>query len=237
LHLACTVTVVLALRCDDGIVIGADTQITESARGMSYPARKLHLLGEHAAWGGSGARAVLTDTKAAFDESAAAILESTDVGRAMQELMLPILKHHYDTFIEHVPGEDTAGTPATYLLAAGYADDTPWIVEINPNAMVGRYEDIGFHAIGSGAAMAQQAGALLAHFRMIDRPVRYGVAGVLRVLEALSYTSPSVGGPFDIVRITPEGVDHLDDDELDETRADIERWAELEQKALDDLYG
>lgn len=229
-------TVVLAIRCDDGIVIGADTQITESDRGMSYPARKLHLLGEHAAWGGSGARAVLTDTKAAFDEAAASILESTDVGREMQELMLPILKHHYDTFIEEVPGEKTAGTPATYLLAAGYADDQPWIVEINPNAMVGRYEDIGFHAIGSGAAMAQQAGALLAHFRMTDRPIRYGAAGVLRVLEALSYTSPSVGGPFDIVRITPDGADHLDDDELDEIRADVARWTELEQKTLDHLF-
>ena len=78
-------TVVIAIRCDDGIVVGADTQINESDRGMSYPARKLHLLGEHAAWGGSGARAVLTDTKAAFDEAAAAILESTDVGREMQE--------------------------------------------------------------------------------------------------------------------------------------------------------
>ena len=229
-------TVVIALLCEDGVVVGADTQITESARGMSFPAPKLHLLGEHAAWGGSGARAVLTDTKAAFDESAAAILESPDVGRAMQELMHPILKHHYDTFIDDVPGMKTAGNPATYLLAAGYADETPWIVEINPNAMVGRYEDIGFHAIGSGAAMAQQAGALLAHFRMTDRPVRYGVAGVLRVLEALSYTSPSVGGPFDIARITPDGVDQLDDDEIGEVHADIERWTELEKKALDQLY-
>ena len=150
--------------------------------------------------------------------------------------MHPILKHHYDTFIDDVPGMKTAGNPATYLLAAGYADETPWIVEINPNALVGRYEDIGFHAIGSGAAMAQQAGALLAHFRMTDRPVRYGVAGVLRVLEALSYTSPSVGGPFDIARITPDGVDQLDDDEIGEVHADLERWTELEKKALDQLY-
>ena len=229
-------TVVLALRCADGIVLGADTQITESDRGMSYPARKLHLLGDHAAWGGSGARAVLTDAKAAFDESAASILEATDVGRALQDQLRPILQHHYDTYIEDVPGEEKGGTPATYLLAAGYADDEPWIVEINPHAMVGRYEDIGFHAVGSGAAMAQQAGALLAHFRMVERPVRYGVAGVLRVLEALDYTSPSVGAPFDIVRVTPAGVDRLDDDEIEQTRADVKRWTEMEQAVLDQLY-
>ncbi|HEX6235857.1 MAG TPA: hypothetical protein VFZ68_01615, partial [Acidimicrobiales bacterium] len=58
------------------------------------------------------------------------------------------------------------------------------------------YEDIGFHAIGSGAPMAQQAGALLAHFRMTERPVAYGVVVAQRVLDALSYTSPSVGGPL-----------------------------------------
>src|SRR5690606_29608230 len=101
-------------------------------RGMSYPARKLHLLDDRAAWGGSGARAVLTDTKAAFDESAASLLEAPDVGREMQELVRPILQHHYDTFIEDVPGEELAGTPSTYLLAAGYSGDDPWIVEVNP---------------------------------------------------------------------------------------------------------
>lgn len=51
-------TVVLALRCADGIVLGSDSQITDSARGLSYPAQKLHPFGDTAAWGGSGSRAV-----------------------------------------------------------------------------------------------------------------------------------------------------------------------------------
>ena len=229
-------TVVFAVRCEDGLVLAADTQITESDRGMTYPAQKLHLLGDHAAWGGSGARAVLTDVEARFDEDAGAILEATDVGRAMQSRVKPILQHHYDNFIENVPGEDVAGTPSTYLLAAGYAGDDPWIVEVNPHAMVGRYEDIGFHAIGSGAPMAQQAGALLAHFRMTERPVRYGVVAALRVLDALSYTSPSVGGPFDVICITPDGAHELDDDEIAKARKRVERWADMEQKTLDGLF-
>ena len=45
------------MRCADGLVLGADSQITDADRGLSYPARKLHRLGDHAAWGGSGARA------------------------------------------------------------------------------------------------------------------------------------------------------------------------------------
>lgn len=229
-------TVVLAVFCDDGLVMGADTQITESDRGMSYPAQKLHLLGDKGAWGGSGARSVLIDLERVFDAEAGAILEADDVGRALQRRVLPVLRHHYDNFIEHIPGEEIAGTPSTYVLAAGYSGEHPWVIEVNPHAMVGHYEDIGFHAIGSGAPMAQQAGALLAHFRMTERPVAYGVVVAQRVLDALSYTSPSVGGPFNVVRITPDEVHQLADDEIEQARRHVRRWTDLEQQALDHLF-
>lgn len=230
-------TVVLGLVCDDGLVMAADTQITERDRGMSYPAQKLHRLGDRAAWGGSGARSVLLDLERIFDAESGAILESDDIGRALQERVMPVMQHHYDSFIENVPGEKVEGTPSTYVLAGGVSlKGDPWIVEINPHAMIGRYEDIGFHAIGSGAPMAQQAGSLLAHFRMTERSVDYGVVAALRVLEALSYTSPSVGGPFNVVRITSDGAHQLEDGEIEEVRRHVERWREFEQSALDRLF-
>ncbi|GGI09646.1 proteasome protein [Egicoccus halophilus] len=229
-------TVVLALRCTDGLVIGADTQITENDRGMSYPAQKLHALGSHAAWGGSGARGVLNDLAADLHESSGTVLEATDVGRALQARTLPILRHHYDNFIEDVPGESLGATPSAYVLAAGYTRDEPWMVEINPTGLVSRYEDIGFHAIGSGAPMAQQAGALLAHFRMVKRPVRYGLMGIVRVIDALTVTSPSVGGPIDVCRVTPDGAHHLDDDEIAEAHDDVAHWQQREQETLDGLF-
>jgi len=230
-------TVVLSVRCADGLVIASDSQITESARGMSYPAQKLHDMGDHAAWGGSGARSVLGDLERIFRDSASAIVESDDVGRALQERALPVMKHHYDNFIEHVPGEETAGTPSAYVLAAGYSGDVPWIIEVNPNGLVTHYEDIGFHAIGGGAPMAQQAGALLAHFDMSERDVRFGVVGALRVLDALGHTSPMVGPPFDICRITAEdGAHHLDEGEIAEVGDRLTRWNDLEGKALNKLF-
>ncbi|WP_370326741.1 proteasome protein [Euzebya sp.] len=229
-------TVVLSIRCADGVVIASDSQITDSDRGMSFPAQKLHHLGSHAAWAGSGARGVLDDVKQALDQRADEVLAADRVSHALQEIAVPILKRHYDLFIPDVPGEDSASTPSAYLLAAGYGEGSPFIVEINPNGLVSRYEDIGFHAIGSGAPMAQQAGALLAHFRMVDRPVRFGVLGVVRVIEALSTTSPSVGLEIDVARITAEdGAHHLDQDEIDEAREGVERWIAAEQAVLDDL--
>ncbi|MFC5381993.1 hypothetical protein [Aquipuribacter nitratireducens] len=229
-------TVVLAVICKDGVVIGADSQITESSRGMSFPAQKLHELGECAAWGGSGARGVLNDLKPVLSDAAAAILESPDIGDEIQERVLPIMRKHYDNYIADVPGEGDGGGVSAYVLAAGVSQGQRWIVEINPNGLIGRYDDVGFHAIGSGAPMAQQAGALLSHFRMTERSVEYGVVALVRVLDALSLTSPSVGGPLSVARIREEGAHHLDDDEIEEARSHARRWQDLEQEALDHLF-
>ncbi|RFC63781.1 proteasome protein [Fulvimarina endophytica] len=229
-------TVVLATVCRDGVVLGSDSQITDKGRDMTYPADKLHPLGASAAWGGSGARSVLHDVQRSFDENSAAILEASDIGRALQEQVLPILRHHYDTFIKDVPGEEGGGTPAAYVMAAGWRDDKPWIIEITPSGMIGHYDDIGFHAIGSGAPMAQQANALLSHFHLRERSLRFGCAAVLRVLQALDLTSSSVGQPFNLCRIGKDGARHLDDDEIDEVAKIVRRWKDAEQAVIPDIF-
>ncbi len=229
-------TVVLATVCEDGVVIGSDSQITDKGRGMTYPAEKLHPLGDTAAWGGSGARSVLTDVKRCFNEKSAAILEAPDIGRALQAQVLPILRYHYETFIEDVPGEEDGGTPSAYVMAAGWRDGEPWIIEITPSGMIGHYADIGFHAIGSGAAMAQQAGSLLSHFHITKRSTRFGCAAVLRVLHALDLTSASVGKPFSLCRIDAEGAHHLSDEEIEEVGEVVRQWEEAEQAVIGKLF-
>ncbi|MGE2720313.1 proteasome protein [Mycolicibacterium celeriflavum] len=230
-------TVVLAIRCADGIVVASDSQITDPERGLSYPAQKLHPLGKHAAWGGSGSRAVLYDLEQIFDNEPDSIVEAPDIGHALQGRVLPVLKHHYENFIDDVPAGKPGATPASYVLAAGYTNGKPFIVDLDPHGLIGRYEEIGFHAVGSGSPMAQQAHALLAHFGMAERGVDYGVVAALRVLDALDASSPSVGGPMDICRITQEGARHYDEEAVAEVRQTVQRWAELEQRALDDLFG
>jgi len=229
-------TVVLAIKCANGIVLASDSQITDPGRGLSYPAQKLHPLGSHAAWGGSGSRAVLHDIEHIFRDEGDAIMEARNIGHALQAKALPVFQHHYAAFIEQVPGEEKAGTPATYLLAAGYVGDTPFIIDLDPNGLLGHHEVTGFQSIGSGAPMAQQAHALLAHFRMTERDLDHGVVAALRVLDALDASSPSVGGPMDICRLTPDGAHHLSPDEVDSVRADVARWVQLEQDALDRLF-
>lgn len=220
-------------------MLAADSQITDGPRGLSYPAQKLHPLGPTAAWGGSGSRAVLLELEPRFTESAASVLGATNVGRAVQEQVLPLLRHHYESFIETVPGEKESGaTPATYVLTAGYTSDgEPFIVDIDPHGLIGRYEAVGFHAIGSGAGMAQQAGALLAHFEMTERDVDHGVLAAVRVLDALRITSPSIGGPVDVYRLTAEAAKELSVREIEAVRKRVKKWTSLENEVLDKLSG
>lgn len=83
--------------------------------------------------------------------------------------------------------------------------------------------------------MAQQAGALLAQYRMTERGVGHGVLAAMRVLDALDRISPSIGGPMNICRMTPDGAHHLDEKEIEEARERVRRWVDLEQRALDEL--
>ncbi|HVM26645.1 MAG TPA: proteasome protein [Mycobacteriales bacterium] len=229
-------TVVVAVVCKDGVVIGADTQVTDSDRGMSYPGQKLHPMGTHAAWAGSGARSVLGELEQVFAAEAEAICASPGIARALQERTLPVLEHHYDHYIADVPGESMEGGPSAYVPAAGWAGDGPWLVEVTPNGLATHYENVGFHAIGSGAPMAQQAGALLSHVDMDQRSVKHGVVGIVRVLDALRTTNPSVGLEIDVAWITADGAHHLDEEQIAAAREDVQRWREGEAKALDDLF-
>ena len=49
-------------------------------------------------------------------------------------------------------------------------------------------------------------------------------------------TSPSIGGPIDLYRITAEQADALSDKEVARVRKQVQRWSDLESKALDELF-
>jgi hypothetical protein len=70
---------------------------------------------------------------------------------------------------------------------------------------------------------------------MTERDVDHGVMAAVRVLDALRITSPSVGGPVDIYRLTPDEATALSEDDIEKVRERVRRWAELESEALDRL--
>jgi proteasome beta subunit len=83
--------------------------------------------------------------------------------------------------------------------------------------------------------MARQAGALLAHFQMSDRDVDHGVLVAVRVLDTLKITSPSVGGPVDVYRLTADDAAALSEEDVERVRGRVKHWEALENEVLDRL--
>lgn len=79
-------TVVLAIRCADGLVPAADSRITDADRGLSYPAHKQHHLGDYVVWGGSGARVGLAELEGMPDANPTPIVEAVGVGPGAHQL-------------------------------------------------------------------------------------------------------------------------------------------------------
>lgn len=232
-------TVVFALRCEGGLVMAADSQATEADYGVSYEVDKIHRLHERALWGGSGSRAVLQDLRSQLTETAPQVASADHLGQALQEQVGPILRAHYAAYIEDVPGEaQPSSTPTVHLLAAGYdAAGATWIVELDPHSALRRYEDLGFHAIGSGAALARQASVLLAHFDVPSQSLDHGLMIAVRVLDAISSTALAVGGPPNVWRVTTAGADRLQDEEIEAVRAEVDAWKQGEREALARILG
>lgn len=236
-------TVVIALRCSDGLIVASDSQGTESGSAVHettrHQVRKVYCVGERAAWGASGLASVITDLGPKLDGVHRSIAQTSDPCSTYVAPVRQVLKTHYDRYLE-MPDGQRSSSPASSFLAAGYGkEDEPYIVEVDPNCTASRYDELGFHSIGSGAAFARMAQALMAHFRVRESPLSHGLLVAYRVLDAVIHTSAfGVGGPIQMAVVTPlEPARILEEVELDEIASQVGLWQELERETLEDFLG
>lgn len=150
-------TLIIALRCTDGVIMASDSQSTEEAGNIGYPVPKIFELIPRAVWGGSGSGQIIRELRQQFDSVRDQLEASPAIAQSLVSVVKPVLQAHYNNFIPNVPGL-APGSPATGVLAAGYSKDSgAWIVEVDPRCQYTHYDELGFHAIGSAAGFAQLA--------------------------------------------------------------------------------
>jgi hypothetical protein len=218
--------------------MAADSQATETAGNVRHPTDKLFQLTPRSVWGAAGGAQIARDLQRQLPEAATAIDASADPAQLITNEVRKVLLQHYTPYLPQVPGIPIA-SPATSVLACGLGPgDAPWIIEVDPHCAMSHYEDLGFHAIGSGAGFAQLASALMAHFDVRLRPVRHGLLLAYRVMDAaIDISSYGLGKPIQIWAVTPGGRRRLPKEELDEIEANVGGWRELERQTLDELMG
>lgn len=229
-------TLILALRCSNGLVMASDSQASEAYAGVRWSVQKCFPLGHQAVWGSSGQTQVAQDLKVAYEAMTLPLPDPPDLGQHLVDSTRPTFGRFWTNHL-NLPG---TATPATSVLACGYSTSgEPWIVEIEPNLMYNHYEaDRGFHAIGSGAGLAYMANAMLAPLDVMSRSVDHGVVVAYRAMAtAISVAGMYVSDPIRIWVVQPGLVSELDDDQKVEVRNAVGGWQEEEGHALDRALG
>lgn len=222
-------TVIIALKFNGGVVIAADSQVTDPTAGVRWPVRKLRQINGHPIVVGlSGSMGSADRMWTALEEFRFRqnTFDSRDrVRNAVDGCLGPEFRRISEMpVIQHVHlWEVSVGG-----LAAYWAADVPHIVEIEPNGELYFHEH--FHAIGSGAQTAYAiwrtlGGALLAE---LDEPKSLQVA--LRILRTcINIEAFGVSEPIAVSVIAGTLCRQVHDDELQATFQYVSEWEEQER--------
>jgi proteasome beta subunit len=230
-------TIVIALSCNDGVVMASDSQATEPYAGVRFNTQKVFQLSDHAVWGGTGDSQTISDINQALQAIRPQLDGAADLTQILPAAIRPVLIRRYANFIQ-VPGMQPT-TPATGILACGYDSGRGrWIVEVDPNCGSTNCGPRGFHAVGSAAGFALLGNALLAHFHPAERPLSQGKLIAYRVIDnAIQASVSGVGGSIQMWYVDIDGVHQADENEIAETQGLVGGWQDEEGALLDRIFG
>lgn len=225
-------TVVLAVRCADGIVLGSDSQATDTSGGdvavatrLTVP--KLFPLGTHIAWGGTGGAGII-QRFAHFCTT----VDQAMLDRPIEDLRGTLRGFQHALQVE-VMGEIIQGqqVPTLGVLFAGVTGGRPWILEVTAAGEDTEYPD--FYAVGSGGVFAKQAMASVAHYNLPSRNLAEAQVIVWRALDNCIETSAfGIGHPISLYSLTAEGATALTEAECRSVGDTVNAWKEAERDSL-----
>jgi len=231
-------TLIVALACTNGIVMGADSASTDPLSQTKLLVSKIQRLRKYPVlFGGAGDFGLiqkLTEDLNDLKLSPSAQFRATR--REIRKACLPALQEASNTHIRvYVPGCDTDPPTAT-LLFGGIHRNKPFLLEIEANGRDTLYDDNfgNFRAIGRGTSLAQ---AVMWTHLNTKRDLQLGKILAYRVLEdSIALSSTGLAKPIHLYAITLDGsLNKLDDEELVNLKVTCETWRDLERETLGSL--
>jgi len=232
-------TLIVALRCRDGVVIASDSQATVS-QFISQPAKmhtkKLSPLGKRAVWasaGDVGLQQKIADILAAHPTPGIWENDVKEIRQNFKDIVIPVMKK---ALMEYVPATQKASLATAHLLVAGRTRGRSWILEVDPNGTDTLNDEFGFCAVGSGSIFAHHALADIRHHCVHEQSTFYGQVLAHRVVNgAIECAASGLGGPVQMWAVTDDGARELDDAALKEVADTVGLWKELEMENLSSL--
>jgi proteasome beta subunit len=231
------VTVILALRCAEGLVIASDSQGTSMLPGgtpVKLETAKVTKLGKHILWAGTGAEGCSQRVEAALTPHASkygVTQEKAKTATAIHQAANEVQRKSMQAFVKYQPsvGPETWGG-----IFCGWAKDGSWIAEMDPNG--GWQFHDPFAATGSGYAFAHVAIASVRHY---DPPTQHLEAAKVIAYRAIETTCDvsafGVGLPVQLGVVLPTGAKLVTSSELDQTRELVNLWKATEVDTLGEV--
>ncbi len=229
-------TLVLALRCQDAVVLASDGQATIDAAGQPTRAaqRKLFAAGGWLAWGCAGTVGLQQSVAGALDESLA-LVKAPSAAAVRRELVRTVIPIQQQALRDHVP-VDGALAPEIACVFAWHGSDGPQILSIPRTGA-----DHQFHArhasIGSGdifAELALRQAALHGAGAMTIEQAK--MLAFRAVADAIDVAAVYLGPPIQLTVVDARGAHAVGSDEIDGPLADaVELWRLRELELLGEL--
>lgn len=221
-------TLVLAIRFRDGVVLASDGQCTADTAGQPtrQPARKLFDLGGRIAWGAAGSVGLQQTLRERLSDAGLLDLRTADLRLLLGEEVAAIQQDALQRYVPH-PGTDP---PDLSCLFCGVDESGPWIVEIPRTGADHQFHD-GVAAIGSGDIFAR---VLLrsADTAALDAG-RAKMVAYAAVADAIDLAAFFLGPPIQMTVVTRAGVARVPSEEIEVTLpAQVSAWRERQRRAL-----
>jgi 20S proteasome alpha/beta subunit len=227
-------TLVLALRCREGVVLASDGQATSDAAGQPTraPVRKLFDVGGRVAWGSAGSIGLQQTLQAELGALNGHADDAGQLRRRLASVVVPLQQAAMRDFVAF----GSAEPPELACLFCWCDAGGPRILSIPRTG-----SDHQFHerhaAIGSGDIFAELTVRSIVHLGSTELSVEQAKMVAYRtVADAIDVAAVFLGPPIQMYVVTADGVQRVPQDEIDGGLSDaVELWRARQREALGPL--
>jgi len=227
-------TVILALKSAEGLVLATDSQATQQMPGnapVKLDAVKLIKHESHILWAGTGAQGCNQRVALLLTENREMIKVENNrhaIGSVIHKCGNEVQRASHSSFI---PYNAQARPESWGGIFCGVAADGLFIVEVDANGGWQFHPDVA--ATGSGYAFAFLAASSVKHHNVASKSLDHAKALAYRAIEMTCNTAAfGVGLPVQLGVVTDEGAEILSEAEITGLKETVNLWKQAEVDAL-----
>jgi len=227
-------TVILALKSAEGLVLATDSQATQQMPGstpVKSEAVKLVKHGDHMIWAGTGAQGSNQRVELLLTRNREMLERRHDrhaIGSAIHQCGNEVQKASHTAFVQYSAQAQVESWGGIFC---GCAADGLFIAEVDANGGWQFHPEVA--ATGSGYAFAFLAAASVKHHNVATKSLDHAKALAFRAIELTCDTAAfGVGLPVQLGVVTEDGAEILSEAEITGLKETVNLWKQAEVDAL-----